>query len=196
MNTKDNKNNLDNQKKLKIMIIDNDPLSLEFISNMVRLTPNFELYAKYQNLYEAFDNSFDHANSTDSDNKNHNKESDQDKSTDKPHANKPDIILTDISIPGTTPLDLVKRLKDIFPKVKVLFMSAASSKKDSSMLNSVKKAGGSGYIDKVQSMNAMLETIKIISSVDVDKDKSFFCNASNFDIKNNYSSETDDKISA
>ena len=143
------KNSFDQSSILKILIIDSDPLSLEFFANMVNLNPGMELFGKYKNIYRALENS----------------QPSQHKNCDNHDQSipSPDIVLCTISINDVSPLESVKKLKSTFSKAKVLFMSTAHATNNCSVLNLVKQAGGNGYVNKVQSMNTILEAIKIIN---------------------------------
>lgn len=73
----------------------------------------------------------------------------------------PDIILMDISLPGTSGIELCRIVKDQFPLVKVLFLSMYTA--EEFVFNAV-KAGASGYLPKNISQSELLQAIHTIYS--------------------------------
>jgi DNA-binding NarL/FixJ family response regulator len=71
----------------------------------------------------------------------------------------PDIILMDISLPGTSGIELCRMVKERLPVVKVLFLSMYTS--EEFVFNAV-KAGASGYLPKNISQNELLQAIRTI----------------------------------
>jgi DNA-binding NarL/FixJ family response regulator len=76
-------------------------------------------------------------------------------------ANKPDIVMSDISMPGLSPFEMVKRSKEQNSGLRVLFLTAYSTDGN---LERALRAGGSGFITKVEPMNIILEAIRKVSS--------------------------------
>ena len=73
----------------------------------------------------------------------------------------PDLIMSDISMPGLSPFEMVKRSKEQNPQLKVLFLTAYSTDGN---LERALRAGGSGFITKVEPMNIILQAIRTVSS--------------------------------
>ena len=79
---------------------------------------------------------------------------------------KPDIVLTDISMPGSSPFDMVRKLKGKHPDTKVIFLTAYST---DSNLERALRAGSSGFVTKTDSIDEILEAIK-----EVERGNSYF----------------------
>lgn len=74
---------------------------------------------------------------------------------------KPDILMSDIAMPGLSPFEMVKQSKKENPKLRVLFLTAFST---DSNLERALRAGGSGFITKVEPMNVILEAIRKVAA--------------------------------
>ncbi|MDB2447311.1 response regulator transcription factor [bacterium] len=74
---------------------------------------------------------------------------------------KPDIVMSDISMPGLSPFEMVKRSKEQNPQLRVLFLTAYSTDGN---LERALRAGGSGFITKVEPMGVILEAISKVAS--------------------------------
>ena len=74
---------------------------------------------------------------------------------------KPDIVMSDISMPGLSPFEMVKRSKEQNPELRVLFLTAYSTDGN---LERALRAGGSGFITKVEPMNVILEAIRKVAA--------------------------------
>jgi len=75
------------------------------------------------------------------------------------NSRQPDIILMDISLPGTSGIELCRMVKEKYPDLKVLFLSMYTS--EEFVFNAL-KAGASGYLPKNISQNELLTAIRII----------------------------------
>lgn len=74
---------------------------------------------------------------------------------------KPDIVMSDISMPGLSPFEMVKRSKEQNENLRILFLTAYSTDGN---LERALRAGGSGFITKVEPMNIILEAVRKVSS--------------------------------
>jgi len=74
-------------------------------------------------------------------------------------AAQPDLVLTDLSMPGRSGLELVKDLKAVVPQVRVLVMSMHE---DTVYALRVLQAGGYGYLNKETPADQVIDAIKRI----------------------------------
>ena len=74
-------------------------------------------------------------------------------------AAQPDLVLTDLSMPGRSGLELVKDLKAVAPQVRVLVMSMHE---DTVYALRVLQAGGHGYLNKETPADQVIDAIKRI----------------------------------
>lgn len=73
----------------------------------------------------------------------------------------PHLVLTDISMPGISGLELIRRMGEIAPEVKVIAMSVH---KDSVYALPVAQAGGYGYLNKGTSGDRIVAVIRTVLS--------------------------------
>lgn len=71
----------------------------------------------------------------------------------------PDIILMDISLPGTSGIELCRMVREQYPDVKILFLSMYTT--EEFVFNAL-KAGASGYLPKNISQTELLTAIRTI----------------------------------
>ena len=71
----------------------------------------------------------------------------------------PDIILMDISLPGTSGIELTRLISERFPLIKVLILSMFT---DESFINQAIKAGAKGYLHKNTTREEMLIAIESV----------------------------------
>jgi DNA-binding NarL/FixJ family response regulator len=71
----------------------------------------------------------------------------------------PDMAIVDLSLPGISGLALIKRLKDLYPKLPIL---ALSMHEENLFAERVLKAGGNGYLMKNEAPITMISAIKQI----------------------------------
>ena len=74
---------------------------------------------------------------------------------------KPNIIITDISMPDMSGVDLTKIITSDFPEIKVLILSMFSN--DDFIFNAI-KAGAKGYIHKNTTKDEILNAVRSINS--------------------------------
>ncbi|MCF8304103.1 MAG: response regulator transcription factor [Bacteroidales bacterium] len=75
---------------------------------------------------------------------------------DKLKQNKPDVLLTDIEMPGMSGVELTRRIRRQMPEVKIL---ALTIQDDGVLVNKMVEAGASGYILKSCSADELLEAV-------------------------------------
>lgn len=67
-----------------------------------------------------------------------------------------DVILLDIHMPGLNGIDGIKPIKDKFPKVPIIILSASNEASD---MQKVKALGASGFLNKASQAEDMVESI-------------------------------------
>jgi DNA-binding NarL/FixJ family response regulator len=65
----------------------------------------------------------------------------------------PDVVITDLSLPGKSGIDLIRKIKDVFPAVRILVLSMYVS--EDYIFNAL-KAGAWGYLPKQDTTKAEL----------------------------------------
>lgn len=71
----------------------------------------------------------------------------------------PDLVLTDITLPGRSGLELVKDLKTLQPQLKIL---ALSMHEESLYAERMLRAGANGYITKQQPAEELVKAIRMV----------------------------------
>jgi len=74
--------------------------------------------------------------------------------------NEIDVVLADISMPDHSGIEVTKKIKEIYPRIKVL---ALTMHEDIIMITKMLEAGASGYILKRTNMNEVFEAIKVVA---------------------------------
>jgi len=74
-------------------------------------------------------------------------------------ANRPDILILDISLPDASGIDITRRISSEYPEIKVLILSMYTN--EDFVINSV-KAGARGYLPKNTSREELLEAIHTV----------------------------------
>jgi DNA-binding NarL/FixJ family response regulator len=80
------------------------------------------------------------------------------------HQGEPDLTLLDLSLPGQSGLDALRRFRGKFPDMPVVIVSASEDPKS---IRAALNAGAAGYIPKVLSAHEMLAAFKVIADGDV-----------------------------
>jgi DNA-binding NarL/FixJ family response regulator len=70
---------------------------------------------------------------------------------------KPDLVLVDITLPGMSGLDLIKRLRPKYPAIKLLVISM---REEQLYAARVLRAGGDGYVMKQQDPEEIIDAIR------------------------------------
>ncbi|PLX11260.1 MAG: DNA-binding response regulator [Marinilabiliales bacterium] len=71
----------------------------------------------------------------------------------------PDLVITDISMPDISGIELSKYISENFPGIKILILSMHSNEE---FITKALNAGANGYLPKDTSMNELLEAINTI----------------------------------
>jgi DNA-binding NarL/FixJ family response regulator len=71
-----------------------------------------------------------------------------------------DVVLTDISIPGTSGIEITRKIKELYPEIQVL---ALTMHEDITMISNMIEAGASGYILKRSNMNEILDAVRVVA---------------------------------
>jgi DNA-binding NarL/FixJ family response regulator len=69
----------------------------------------------------------------------------------------PDLVLVDITLPGMSGLELIKRLRPKYPKIKLLVISM---REEQLYAARVLRAGGDGYVMKQQDPEEIIDAIR------------------------------------
>lgn len=75
-------------------------------------------------------------------------------------SNSPDLIITDISMPDISGIDITKYVSENFPGINILILSMHSNEE---FITKALNAGANGYLPKDTSMNELLQAINIIA---------------------------------
>lgn len=73
----------------------------------------------------------------------------------------PDIIISDIILPGLNGIDLLKIIKKDFPKIKVIMFSMIE---DIEIINKAIEAGANGFLIKINELTELLTAIEYVES--------------------------------
>jgi len=72
----------------------------------------------------------------------------------------PDLLITDISMPDISGIDITKYVSENFPEINILILSMHSNEE---FITKALNAGANGYLPKDTSMNELLQAINIIA---------------------------------
>jgi len=70
---------------------------------------------------------------------------------------KPDVVLLDLTMPGTSPLKALKNVSRLYPHIKVIVFSGYDDRRS---IEEVEQAGAWGFISKSGDVDAILSTIR------------------------------------
>ena len=70
------------------------------------------------------------------------------------------VVLTDISMPGTSGIEITRKIKELYPEIQVL---ALTMHEDITMISNMIEAGASGYILKRSNMNEILDAVRVVA---------------------------------
>ncbi len=76
-------------------------------------------------------------------------------------SNQVDVVLCDISMPDHSGIEVAKKIRELYPDIKVL---ALTMHEDIRMISGMIEAGASGYLLKRTNMNEVLEAIQMVAS--------------------------------
>ncbi|OIJ22357.1 DNA-binding response regulator [Anaerobacillus alkalidiazotrophicus] len=122
-----------NERKIKIVIIDDHQLFREGVKRILDLEDNFEVVA------EGDDGS---------------------KGISLVEQHKPDVILMDINMPKVNGVEATRELIETYPWVKVLILSIHD---DESYVTHVLKSGASGYLLKEMDADSLIEAVRVVA---------------------------------
>ena len=72
----------------------------------------------------------------------------------------PDVVIFDVSMPGRSPFDVARELRDRLPELNVLFLSAFPT---DSHLHAARESGAAGFVTKDDSMPALVEAVRTVA---------------------------------
>jgi len=116
----------------RILIVDDHPLTREGLRGVINREPDFMVCGEAANAHQAIEAVQKLA---------------------------PDLVLTDITLPGTNGLELVKDLKAIQPRLKIL---ALSMHEESLYAERMLRSGANGYITKQQPAEELVKAIRMV----------------------------------
>jgi two-component system nitrate/nitrite response regulator NarL len=102
----------------KILMVDDHHIVLDGLKSLLETDPDFQIIGALKSAEEAFDFL---------------------------KKEQPDILLSDYSLPGMTGLELFKKIKPLYPKMKVAILSMHD---EASIVRSLLKEGVNGYLLK------------------------------------------------
>lgn len=76
------------------------------------------------------------------------------------HTQTPNLILLDINMPGMNGFDVLKRIKDYYPKIKVIMLSTYN---EEHLIEKAKAEGASGYLFKNVGKAELLEVMRSVA---------------------------------
>lgn len=76
------------------------------------------------------------------------------------HTQTPDFILLDINMPGMNGFDVLKRIKDYYPKIKVIMLSTYN---EEHLIEKAKAEGASGYLFKNVGKAELLQVMRSVA---------------------------------
>jgi len=119
-------------KRTRILLVDDHPMTREGIAQWLRHEPDFDVCAAAENASQAIEMIV---------------------------AMHPDIVLTDITLPGRSGLELIKDIHAVRPDLPVLVISMHD---ESLYAERALRAGARGYIMKHESGDKVVEAIRSI----------------------------------
>lgn len=120
--------------KIKIVIADDHAMFRDGIKAMIDIEPNMEIIGEADNESSILEVC---------------------------QLKKPDVVLMDISMGSTDGISVTKKLKELYPEIKVL---ALSMHNESQYIKSMLDNGANGYILKTTGRNEMLSAIQTVYS--------------------------------
>jgi DNA-binding NarL/FixJ family response regulator len=118
--------------RMKILIVDDHPMTREGLRGVINREPDFGVCGEAANAQQALEAVRKLA---------------------------PDLVLTDITLPGKSGLELVKDLKALQPGLKIL---ALSMHEESLYAERMLRAGVNGYITKEQPAEELVKAIRMV----------------------------------
>ena len=129
--------------KLKILIADDHALLRDGIKALVSIEPDMEIVGEAENGRVAIE---------------------------KAKQLQPDVVLMDISMPEMNGAHATRRLKQLYPSMKVLALTAHE---DNSYLRHMLEAGASGFLLKRAAADQLIQAIHVVAANDCYIDPTF-----------------------
>ena len=120
------------QTKIKILLVDDHPLVREWLTNLINEEPDFEVCGKASDTREALG---------------------------LVGTLQPRIVIVDISLDGSSGLELIKDVKAVHPKVDMIVLSMHD---DMLYAERAMRAGAAGYIMKREATEKVLDAIRAV----------------------------------
>jgi DNA-binding NarL/FixJ family response regulator len=117
---------------VRILVVEDFPQFREYISSELEKRPNLRIIGETADGLEAIQKAVEL---------------------------KPDLILMDIGLPSLSGIDAARRILDLVPSTKIIFLSQESS---ISVMQGALRVGACGYVVK---MNAALELLPTIDAI-------------------------------
>jgi DNA-binding NarL/FixJ family response regulator len=114
----------------KVFIVDDHPMMREGLAQMIGNQPDLEVCGEASDAHEALE---------------------------KINSLKPDLVLTDLTLPGKNGLELIKDIKTMLPQALVLVISMHD---ETLYVERVLRAGGRGYIMKQEGGKKIAQAIR------------------------------------
>lgn len=118
----------------RVFIVDDHPLVREWLSALLRKQPDFELCGAAQDANDALPAML---------------------------VNPPDVAIVDLSLKGTSGLDLIKDLAEHLPATQAIVLSMHE---ETFYAERALRAGARGYVTKVEATDRILEAIRTVQS--------------------------------
>ena len=77
---------------------------------------------------------------------------------------KPDLIVADLSLPVTSEINIARRLKKVFPEIKLIILSVHD---EGSAVGECLVAGASGFVLKRTAVNDLVRAIETVMKGDI-----------------------------
>jgi len=119
--------------KNRILIVDDHEVVRLGLKSMLENYPGFEVVGEARNAMEAIQ---------------------------QVNQRKPDIILMDIRLPGTSGIEATAEITSKYPKIKVIMLTSYA---EDEMLFSAIKAGASGYVLKQVNLDDLVKSIEAVA---------------------------------
>lgn len=117
-------------KSIRIAIVEDLPQMRHFLRELIQRAEDMELVAEYKSAEEAFP-----------------------AVTDK----EPDVVISDIGLPGTNGIDLLRKLRPFLPRTQFMLFTVHD---DDIRVFEALKAGANGYMLKSSTPIALLEAVR------------------------------------
>lgn len=118
--------------KKRVLLVDDHPMTREGLAQLIGNQPDLEVCGEAGNAHEALE---------------------------KIASLKPDIVLSDITLPGKNGLELIKDIQAMHPGVLVLVISMHD---EALYVERVLRAGGRGYVMKQEGGKKIAEAIRLV----------------------------------